>query len=219
MNRELIVSTLFDRLKSAPMIFYFTADLTEGSADLANVSDTSGMLVGMPVSGDGVALDAVLATIEPSVTLSLPATKDVTASPLTQGFQTVDRRLSHALDEVDMPAFYLLDVGEEHPPRPGSQPTRIGISCEAWVFSRSGEDPGSTPATMLNIMLDALERALDPAHDSPTGIRQDLGLHGVLSCRIEGEVQKDPGHAGALAGAIIPIRILVAQGVRTYAKP
>lgn len=219
MNRELIVSTLFDRLTRSPMIFNFVADLTEGSPDLANVSDTSGMLVGMPIAGDGVPLDAVLATIEPGVSLSLPATKDVTASPLTQGFQTVDRRLSHALDEVDMPALYLLDIGEEHPPRPSREPTRIGIQCEVWIFSRSGEDPSAKPSTVLNIMVDALERALDPPHDSPTGIRQDLGLHGVLSCRIEGEVQKDPGHAGNLAGAIIPIRILAAQGVRTYAKP
>jgi hypothetical protein len=38
----------------------------------------------------------------------------------------------------------------------------------------------------------------------------------VHYCRIEGEVQKDPGHNGRIAGAIIPIRIMVAQGVDNY---
>lgn len=219
MGRERVAQRLFERLTSAPMVFNFTADLSEGSDQLANVSNRSGMLVGMPIAGDGVPLDAVLTAVDPDVRISLPATKDRVASPLTQGCQTTERRLSHALDEVDMPALYLLDVTEEHPPTVNREPKRIALNFEVWFFSRSGEDPGSVPATVLNTMIDALERALDPAHDSPTGLRLNLGLHGVLSCKIEGEIQKDPGHAGNLAGAIIPIRVVVAQSQATYANP
>ena len=216
MNRELIVSTLFGRLQQPPMVFEFTADTTTGDMTLANVSDTSGMLVGLPVSGDGVADGAILAAVEPSVTLSLPCTADRTASPLTQGFQTASRRLAHATQEVDMPAMYLVDVGEDHPPRESTRPYFALIYCELWVFSKAGEDPESVPATPLNNFLDAIEKALNPTGSQPGGgVRQPLGLQGVQYCRIEGEVQKDPGHDGRLAMAIVPLRIAVASNLET----
>jgi len=211
-NRELVMSTLFDKLQQPPMIFAFTADLTAGDVTLANVSDTSGMLVGMPISGTGVEDGAVLATITPTVTLSLSATADATASPLTQGFQTASRRLAQAIQEADMPAMYLIDTGEDHPTdRPTTGAFRITLACELWIFSRAGADPTTVPATALNTLLDAVEKVLIPSGSQPGGgFRQALGLKGVDYCRIEGEVIKDPGHDGALAGIVVPIRIRVA---------
>ena len=213
------MSTLFDRLQQPPMIFGFTADTTTDDVTLANVSDTSGMLVGMPISGDGIADGSVLASISPSVTVSLPATADRTASPLTQGFQTASRRLAHAIQEADMPAMYLLDVAEEHPARNSSNPYIALIYCELWIFSKAGEDPESVPASALNILIDAVEKALNPSGTQPGGgLRQPLGLQGVHYCRIEGEIQKDPGHDGRLAGAIVPIRIAASSILDTVIK-
>jgi hypothetical protein len=219
MNREVIMDALFGLVTGTPMIFQFTADTATGDVTLGNVSDTSGMLVGMPISGPGVAEHTYLATIGPDVTLSLPATADMTASPLTQGFQTATRRLAHAIEEADMPALYLLDIGEQHFPRQASAPGWILIDCELWIFSDAGEDPSAIPATELNTLLDAVERAIDPPGNAPLGRRQNLGLHGVHYCRIEGEVQKDPGHNGRIAGAIVPIKIRVGQDLDSYPIP
>jgi len=63
---------------------------------------------------------------------------------------------------------------------------------------------------MLNTLIDAVERALSAA---PEGFRQNLGLHGVHYCRIEGELQKDPGHSAQTAMAVIPIKIAAAQHI------
>ena len=115
-----------------------------------------------------------------------------------------------------MPALYLLDIAEQHFPRQSNEPGRIIIECELWVFSDVGEDPDAVPAGELNTLLDALERAIDPPITSPLGRRQNLGLHGVQYARIEGEVQKDPGHNGRMAGAIVPIKIMVGQNVDNY---
>ena len=210
MNRELVMETLFARLQQPPMVFEFTADTTTGDFTLANVSDTSGMLIGMPISGDGVASGATLTAITPTVTMSLPATADRTASPLTQGFQTASRRLAAPPEEADMPAMYLLDIAEEHPQRDSGRPYLAVISCELLIFSTAGEDPSTVPASALNNLIDAMEKALYPTGSQPGGgFQQNLGLSGVLYARIEGEVQKDPGHDGRLAGASIPLRIAV----------
>lgn len=210
------MEALFARLQQPPMVFEFTADTTTGDFALANVSDTSGMLVGMPISGPGVASGATLDSIMPTVTMSLPATADQTASPLTQGFQTASRRLAAPPEEVDMPAMYLLDNAEEHPPRESSRPYLALISCDLVIFSTAGEDPSTVPATALNNLIDAIEKALYPTGSQPGGgFRQPLGLSGVQYCRIEGEVQKDPGHDGRLAGASIPLRIAVFPHLET----
>jgi hypothetical protein len=216
MRREIIMETLFAKLSGPPMVFQFTADMAQGDVTLSNVSDTTGMLVGMPINGDGIEENALLATIEPEVTMTLPATKDVSGSAITQGFQTTARRLSIAFEEADMPSMYLLDQGEEHPPRESMRPYLALMHCELFIFSKAGEDPNAVPATALNNLIDAIEMTLNPTGSQPGGgLRQPLGLHGVHYCRIEGEIQKDPGHANRIAGAIVPIRIAAAFGLVT----
>lgn len=214
MNREMIMAALLNRLTSPPLVVEITADTTTGDVTLANVSDTSGLMVGMPVSGDGVPADAVIATTAPAVTLSLPAVADRTASPLTQGFQTVVRRLRNPNDEQDMPALYLVELGEVHNYRESNSPALIEMNCEAWIYTKVGAAENAVPAAMLNMLLDGVERALYP---TPRGYRQNLGLRGVHYCRIEGEIQKDPGHAGQLASVMIPLKILIGQSEDTRA--
>jgi hypothetical protein len=216
MNREVIMSALFNLLTGPPMVFNFTADTATGGITLGHVSDTSKLLVGMPITGPGISEHTYLATITPAVTLSLPATADATAVPLLQGFQTYTRRLAAPSEEADMPAMYLLDISEQHFPRTSSGPGWILIDCELWVFSDAGEDPDAVPAAELNTLLDAIERTIDPPGNAPLGRRQNLGLHGIHYCRIEGEVQKDPGHNGRIAGAIVPIKIRVGQDIDNY---
>ncbi len=66
---------------------------------------------------------------------------------------------------------------------------------------------------MLNVLIDGIERALYP---TPRGFNQNLGVHGVYYARIEGELQKDPGHAAGIAMAVVPIKIAVGQSAATY---
>lgn len=219
MNRETIITALFNILTAAPMVFAFTADTTTGSAELTNISDTTGLMVGMPVAGDGVPAEATIATVTPTVTLTLPADADRTAAPLLQGFQTTSRRLRDAAAEQDMPALYLVELNELHAPRGSAAPLLVELNAEAWIYTRVGAEENATPAAMLNTLIDCIERALYPPPDYPGGRRQNLGLHGVQYCRIEGEVQKDPGHNAPIAMAVIPIKIAVAQHAKTYAYP
>lgn len=208
MNREVIINALIKRLVSPPLVFDFTADTTTGDVTLVNVSDTSGLLIGMPVSGDGLPDSATIATITPTVTLSLPAIADRTASALTQGFQTVERRFADPNAEQNMPALYLVEVNEIHPYRGSNEAALVEINCDAIIYTKVGADRSAIPAATLNMLIDGIERALYP---TPSGFRQNLGVKGVLYCRIEGEIQKDPGHDGMLAGAVIPLKIVVGQ--------
>ena len=212
MNREAIMGALFAKLTGPPLVFPFFADLTTGSATLTNISDTSGLMVGMPVAGDGISADATIATISPSVTLSLPAIADRTASPLLQGFQTFQRRLRDPNAEQDMPALYLLELNEIHPFRGSTGATNIELNCEAWIYTKIAATENAVPAATLNTLIDGIEAAFN----SPTAFRQNLGLNGVLYARIEGELQKDPGHTAQIAMAVVPLKILVAPHTDTF---
>ena len=210
MNRETILGALLSKLSGPPLVVPFTADTTTGSATLVNLSDTAGLMVGMPIAGEGLSDGATVATIAPEVTLSLPAIADRTAAPLLQGFQTVERRLRDPNAEQDMPALYLVELNEVHGYRESSRAMLVELNCEAWIFTRVGADANAVPAAMLNVLIDAVERALSAG---PQGFRQNLGLHGVHYCRIEGELQKDPGHSAQTAMAVIPIKISAAQHI------
>ena len=212
MNREIIMGALFTKLTSAPLVFNFTASTTAGSVTLAGVSSTTGLMVGMPVMGDGLPADATITATSPAVTVSLPAIADRTASPMVQGFQTASRRLADPSAEQDMPALYLVEHSEMHGPRGSDAPALVEINCEAWIFTRAGADANAIPVSILNTLIDGIERCFYP---TPLGFWQNLGLRGVAYCRIEGEIQKDPGHNGQIAGAIVPIKLVVSQTENT----
>jgi hypothetical protein len=89
----------------------------------------------------------------------------------------------------------------------------VQLDCQAWIYTKVGATESAVPASMLNILMDGIERALYP---TPRGFRQQLGVSGVIYCRIDGEVQKDPGHMGGLASITIPLTILVGAGAETY---
>jgi len=220
MNRELIVSTLFQYLTAPPMVFAFTADTTTGSADLTAVSDIAGLMVGMPVAGDGVPLGATVAAISPTVTLSLPAYADRSASPLLQGFQTTSRRGRDPSAEQDMPALYMVELNELHGYREATRGGYLAeLNVDVHLYTAAGAEEAAVPASALNYMIDALERALNPPANHPGGLRQNLGLKGVHYCRIEGELVKFPGDNAQLGSAVVPIKIGVAPHVDTVAYP
>ena len=150
----------------------------------------------------------MIATVTPSVTLSLPATADRTASPLTQGFQTTARRLGDPNIEQDMPALYLVEGNEIHAYRADGAAVRVELNCEVRIFTRAGDTENAIPVSTLNALIDGVERAI--YSNLPRSFRQNLGVHGVQYCRIEGEVLKEP------AMAVVPIKIVVGNSAESY---
>lgn len=215
MNREIIVGALMSLLTGPPLVVAFTADTTTGSATLANVSNSAGLMIGMPVAGGGLPDGATIATVTPDVTVSLAAEADFVAAAMLQGFATTGRRVSDAHAEQDMPALYLVEPGEVHGYRESNRAALVELNCEVWLYTKVGATENEVPAAMLNVFLDAVEAALYP---TPRGFRQNLGVAGVLYARIEGEVQKDPGHASGLGLAVVPIKIAVGQSADTHTR-
>jgi hypothetical protein len=216
MDREMIMQALLQKLTAPPLVFGFTADLTEGNVHLSGISDQSGLGLGLPVFGPGLSSDTVIATLAPDVTLSQPPTQTTAGASLTQGFQTIGRRLVDWAEVNDQPALFLVDGNELWPPRPSDKPAMVDLGAWAWVYSKAGQDPDAEPAIALNRILNAMTDALRP----PRGFLQNLGLTGVIHARIEGDMEKDA--SGLLDGQVIarvPIKILVAEGFATRPLP
>ena len=218
MNREVIMQALFAKLTAPPLVFNFVADVKQGDVTLTNVSDTSGLFVGMPLGGQGVADGATIATMTPSVTMSLPGASTVAGAQLIQGFRTTGRRPQRVEDTPDQPAMFLVDGNNHYAPRPQQASPKVTLRPEIWIYSRAGDDPDVVPASSLNPMLDAIDTALTPANAS-TGVWQNLGLAGVIYARIEGEIEYAPGYMVGQAVAIVPLVIEVAQPFPTQPLP
>jgi hypothetical protein len=217
MNRELIMQTLFARLTGAPLVFNFTADTAAGDPVLFNISDTSGLAVGMPVFGPAIPAGTTIAALTPVVALSNPAAAAQAGIAMSQGLQTYGRRLKPWTEVAAQPALFLVQANEtfpglsDIPARQSSVPARIELLAYAWIYARAA-DPDSVPDTLLNVLLDALEQALDPPPTAPTGRWQSLGLSGVLHARIEGELLRDGGHFDGHAVCRVPIAVRAVQG-------
>jgi hypothetical protein len=220
MNRETVFETLFALLQTKPLQFTFTANLAEGSASLANVSDQSGLIPGMPVFGPGIPPDTTIASIFPTLTLSQPATATQAGAQILQGVRTYGRRLLHWSQCTKQPALLLIS-GFEHfstlsssTQRQSSMPAQVTLTADIWIYAKVN-DPEMPPDIILNRVLDSLGAALEPPFDASTGYWQSLGLTGVMSARIEGDVQRWGGHQNGQAVALVPIVIRLQQGART----
>lgn len=215
MNRELIMRTLFARLQTPPLVYEFTGDLNEGSDVLTSVSDTSGLLLGMPISGRAIAEGTVLASLEPDIRLSKPPTFSDTTVPLTQGLATRTRILLPLGEFPATPALCLVEGPESYPslssgsPRtPSNQPQLITLEPYVWLYAAS-PDPETVPNAIINVLLDAIDAILQPSDGTSW---QNLGLRGVHHARIEGRTLRAAGISGTVS-ARIQFAIQVLQGV------
>jgi hypothetical protein len=216
MNRELIMSTLFKRLTAQPLVFQFTADLTVGDLNLSAVSDTSGLLIGMPISGRGIASGTVLTGINPTTLSKAPNIGDTNVT-LTQGIATPGRLLQPIGEVPALPALFLVEGGEIYPSLssgsphvPSNQPQFITLEPYVWLYAAS-PDPNTVPNSIVNVLLDAIDSVMLPADGRSW---QNLGLRGVHHARIEGRVLRAAGVAGSVS-ARLQFAIQVIQGVET----
>ena len=186
----------------------FTADATGDSATLENVSTFAGMLPGLPVFGAGVAAGATIASIDEdasAITLSDALTQSGSAVAFTIGFQTTGRRVIHWGQVPEQPAFFLRRIGVTDHTDHENFFTMTTLECEAWIYSKAGQNPDVAPDTALTVLERVLRDSLAP--DGEYGDPR-FTLGGTVHwCRFEGKSDISPGDQGGQAIARIPIRI------------
>jgi hypothetical protein len=119
-------------------------------------------------------------------------------------FVTASRRLRHWSDvgAAEQPALFMIQKSENAEER-RPLPVKWRASVDLYLYVHA-PDELTSPATVLNPLLDAVEAALAP---DPVSHVQSLG--GLVShCWIAGRVQTDEGVLGGQAVAIVPVEIL-----------
>ena len=189
----------------------FTANATQGSPVLSNVSSLTGLFVGLPAGGSWFPPGTFIVSLAPQgdmVTLSEPAlATSPAAATFATGFQTTGDRLRWYTEVSAQPALFVRHSGDEYPPRRTAReiPSAPIVEFEAWIYSNAGRDPDVAPGTALDNLIDAVRAALTPV----PGLPQTLGLPGIVQhCWIEGHIDLEPGDAGGQAIAVIPIKVL-----------
>lgn len=122
-------------------------------------------------------------------------------------FAIINRRLRHWADvaPAEQPFLCMSEKGGEASTKALGAPQTWHLHFDLHVYVYSS-DPYLAPATILNPILDAVERALAP---SPvTGI-QNLGLPEMVQhAYIDGKLETDEGVLGDQAVAVIPVLVL-----------
>jgi hypothetical protein len=204
-SRETVMNALFAKLV-ASVKTSFTADTTNTSTTLASPSSLAGLFLGLPVFGVGIPRGAVIATLDPIVTLSMPATADGSGVALTTGFLTFSRRFRWWTDVTDQPALFLRGDDEEMEYTNTVLQAQI-IKAEVWIYSKAGENPDLAPEMPLNNLLDAVQNGAFAVDDR---MRNRCTLGGLVEwCRIIGKIEKNPGDLDGQAIAVTPVEIIV----------
>ena len=122
-------------------------------------------------------------------------------------FASANRRLRHWADvaPAEQPALFMSEKGGHAQVKALGAPIVWTLFADFYIYVHSS-DPYAAPATIINPLLDALERALAPS--AATGI-QNLGLPQMVQhAYIAGKIETDEGVLGDQAIAIVPVEIL-----------
>lgn len=202
--RETVLTALYNAL-TASVETTFAADTQAGSVTLANPTTTAGLFLGLPVFGAGIPENAVIATVTPTLTMSLPANVNALQVPLETGFQTVSRRLKRWQDVKAQPALFLRDEDEDLEYQQTILQLQT-IHASIWIYSNYGADPDVSPVTALNNLLDAVQVVFAP--DDP--MQQRFTLGGLVHwCRMSGKIMKASGDLDGQAIAVADVEIIV----------
>lgn len=122
-------------------------------------------------------------------------------------FASANRRLRHWSDvsPAEQPALFMSEKGGRAAVKALGAPIVWTLSASFYIYVHSN-DPYAAPATVLNPLLDALERALAPP---PGNGLQNLGLPLMVQhAYIAGKIETDEGVLGDQAIGIVPVEIL-----------
>lgn len=123
-------------------------------------------------------------------------------------WKTKSRRLKHWADvaPADQPALFM-SQGNQNARFTMNTPTIWTFDVEFYIYAHTGGDELTSPATIINPLLDQLVTNLLPL---PLTGEQTLG-NLVTLCRIDGDLITDEGVLGDQAVAIIPVKLLLPQ--------
>lgn len=123
-------------------------------------------------------------------------------------FKTASRRFKHWTDvnPPDHPALFLTSRTEVATQKPVIGTPVWDIAFDVALYVHTGGDVAVAPASLLNTLLDAIEKAMRP--DDLAKNKNTLG--GLVEhCWIEGQIQTDEGVLGDQGVAIVPILVRV----------
>jgi hypothetical protein len=125
----------------------------------------------------------------------------------SSNFASRSRRLRHWSDvaPAEQPALFMSEGGGHAAVNALGAPIIWTLAAEFYIYAHCS-DPYTSPAQLLNPLLDALDRALSPS--AASGI-QNLGLPTMVQhAYIVGKIETDEGVLGDQAVAIVPVEIL-----------
>lgn len=127
---------------------------------------------------------------------------------ITPAFVLSSRRIKlwGDVSATDKPCMFLIETHETRTQQPPQGlPSKLLLRAKAVIYTVS-QSPNIVPSTQMNLMLDAVERALAP--DDVT--RNVFTLGGlVYRCWVEGDIVKTPGDLDGEGMAIVPINIML----------
>lgn len=183
----------------------FSANSSEGSADLSNVTSFTGLFVGIGVFGIGVPINTSIDAMDVNagtITLSNQVSADGTAAAFKAGFLTTGRRVQYWERVEDQPALFLRHHADEDEFQGMLSITTV--EAEWWIYSRAGADPDAIPDTGLNNLVRAVRQAMAP--DDSMQYRFTIG--GLCHwCRIEGRQEYDDGTLDKQSKAVLNVKI------------
>ena len=84
------------------------------------------------------------------------------------------------------------------------------LECSWMIYHQDGEEPGSTPAILTNLIISACEKALEPKVQDVGFFERRNTLQGLVHhCFVDGTILKDPGDIDKQALIVVPIKLLV----------
>lgn len=132
-------------------------------------------------------------------------------APAMVGFKTRTRRIKLFSDvpAAQQPWLGQAEHGETIEQKSGL-PYKQVWQAQWMIYHKAGENPNSEPTVWNNLIIDALQAAIEPSASDPGFFDKRNTLSGlVYHCFISGEIFKDPGDIDNQALIIIPIKLLV----------
>jgi hypothetical protein len=124
-------------------------------------------------------------------------------------FVTTSRRLRHWSDvaAMEQPALFMAQKSETAEQQRGL-PTKWSCDVDFYLYCHA-PDETTSPTTVLNPLLDAVEAALAPLAGADLAANAQTLDGLVYRAFINGKIETDEGTLGGQSVAIVPIRIVV----------
>lgn len=126
-------------------------------------------------------------------------------------FVTRTRRLALFSDVPDAEQPWLGQAEHsEYQTQQSGMPYKHILEASWMVYHKDGEQPGSVPTILGNLIITALEKVLEPVVQDPGFFERRNTLQGlVYHCFVDGTILKDPGDIDKQALLVVPIKLLV----------